>query len=184
MSKNKSLLIIIIVIVSLLIIGCIGYLVFDNSNRINQGKFRVNDAMIQSKVEVEEVQDNIADTKNIADMSLDLTQTNKLSLLLTKDVKIKELYISDITLKEPNLKGNLGLYIKSNEDDILLSECGTRIDVPYEEYQDQYLIEIGVNNNKFLKSAKIPDNVDTVVFDGTILKLLNLNVSDLKFEIS
>lgn len=183
MDSKKSFLTVIIIVVALLILAGVCYLVFDNSDNINQGKFRVNDMMIQSKVNVQEVQEDAQNTKNISDMVLNLTQSNTISILLTKDVKIKELYIDEITIKEPALKGEVGLYLKNKDEAIVINNDISRIDLPYEEYEGQYLIEMYLNNKDFTKLAKIPDGTKSVIFDGTILRLLNINVDDLKFEL-
>lgn len=183
MSKNKSFIIAIIIIASVLILAGVCYLIFDNSDKINQGNVRITDMMVQSRVNVDEVQEEAQNTKSISDMVLNLTQSNTISILLTKDVKIKNIYIDEITIKEPSLKGNIGLYLKNEDEAISFSDNMSRISLPYEEYEGQYLVEIGVNNKEFAKSVKIPDGTSSVTFDGTILKLLSLNVSDLKFEL-
>ncbi len=183
--SNKALLIIFVIIVSILIIAVIFYLLLNNRGRINQGTFRTNDALITSLVTVEEKQEN-KEQSMISDLILDLSQKNVLSLLIPKESEIKEIYIDNIKVKLPTKKGKM--YItqpNSNEKTELLDDMkNKKVEIYTSEKENQYLVEIEIDNLNFAKDVKVPENTKIVKFDGTLISLTGMNVEDLMFEIS
>lgn len=183
--SNKTLLIILVIIVSILIIALVFYLLLNNRGRINQGTFRTNDALITSLVTVEEKQEN-KEQSMISDLILDLSQKNVLSLLIPKESEIKEIYIDNIKTKLPTKKGQL--YItqpNSNEKTELLDDMkNKKVEIYTSEKENQYLVEIEIDNLNFAKDVKVPENTKIVKFDGTLISLTGMNVEDLMFEIS
>lgn len=183
--SNKTLLIILVIIVSILIIALVFYLLLNNKGRINQGTFRTNDALITSLVTVEEKQEN-KEQSMISDLILDLSQKNVLSLLIPKESEIKEIYIDNIKVKLPTKKGKM--YItqpNSNEKTELLDDMkNKKVEIYTSEKENQYLVEIEIDNLNFAKDVKVPENTKIVKFDGTLISLTGMNVEDLMFEIS
>lgn len=183
--SNKTLLIILVIIVSILIIALVFYLLLNNRGRINQGTFRTNDALITSLVTVEEKQEN-KEQSMISDLILDLSQKNVLSLLIPKESEIKEIYIDNIKVKLPTKKGKM--YItqpNSNEKTELLDDMkNKKVEIYTSEKENQYLVEIEIDNLNFAKDVKVPENTKIVKFDGTLISLTGMNVEDLMFEIS
>ena len=183
--SNKTLLIILVIIVSILIIALVFYLLLNNRGRINQGTFRTNDALITSLVTVEEKQEN-KEQSMISDLILDLSQKNVLSLLIPKESEIKEIYIDNIKVKLPTKKGKM--YItqpNSNEKTELLDDMkNQKVNIYTSEKENQYLVEIEIDNLNFAKDVKVPENTKIVKFDGTLISLTGMNVEDLMFEIS
>lgn len=183
--SNKALLIIFVIIVSILIMALVFYLLLNNKGRINQGTFRTNDALITSLVTVEEKQEN-KEQSTISDLILDLSQKNVLSLLIPKESEIKEIYIDNIKVKLPTKKGEM--YItqpNSNEKTELLDDMkNKKVEIYTSEKENQYLVEIEIDNLNFAKDIKVPENTKIVKFDGTLISLTGMNVEDLMFEIS
>lgn len=183
--SNKALLIIFVIIVSILIIAVVFYLLLNNRGKINQGTFRTNDALITSLVTVEEKQEN-KEKSTISDLILDLSQKNVLSLLIPKESEIKEIYIDNIKVKLPTKKGKM--YItqpNSNEKTELLDDMkNKKVEIYTSEKENQYLVEIEIDNLNFAKDVKVPENTKIVKFDGTLISLTGMNVEDLMFEIS
>lgn len=183
--SNKALLIIFVIIVSILIMALVFYLLLNNKGRINQGTFRTNDALITSLVTVEEKQEN-KEQSTISDLILDLSQKNVLSLLIPKESEIKEIYIDNIKVKLPTKKGEM--YItqpNSNEKTELLDDMkNKKVEIYTSEKENQYLVEIEIDNLNFAKDIKVPENTKIVKFDGTLISLTGMNVEDLLFEIS
>lgn len=183
--SNKTLLIILVIIVSILIIALVFYLLLNNRGRINQGTFRTNDVLVTSLVTVEEKQEN-KEQSMISDLILDLSQKNVLSLLIPKESEIKEIYIDNIKVKLPTKKGKM--YItqpNSNEKTELLDDMkNKKVEIYTSEKENQYLVEIEIDNLNFAKDVKVPENTKIVKFDGTLISLTGMNVEDLMFEIS
>ncbi len=183
--SNKTLLIILVIIVSILIIALVFYLLLNNKGRINQGTFRTNDVLVTSLVTVEEKQEN-KEQSMISDLILDLSQKNVLSLLIPKESEIKEIYIDNIKVKLPTKKGKM--YItqpNSNEKTELLDDMkNKKVEIYTSEKENQYLVEIEIDNLNFAKDVKVPENTKIVKFDGTLISLTGMNVEDLMFEIS
>mgnify|MGYP004505605977 FL=1 len=183
--SNKALLIIFVIIVSILIMALVFYLLLNNKGRINQGTFRTNDVLITSLVTVEEKQEN-KEQSTISDLILDLSQKNVLSLLIPKESEIKEIYIDNIKVKLPTKKGKM--YItqpNSNEKTELLDDMkNKKVEIYTSEKENQYLVEIEIDNLNFAKDVKVPENTKIVKFDGTLISLTGMNVEDLMFEIS
>lgn len=183
--SNKTLLITLVIIVSILIIALVFYLLLNNKGRINQGTFRTNDVLVTSLVTVEEKQEN-KEQSMISDLILDLSQKNVLSLLIPKESEIKEIYIDNIKVKLPTKKGKM--YItqpNSNEKTELLDDMkNKKVEIYTSEKENQYLVEIEIDNLNFAKDVKVPENTKIVKFDGTLISLTGMNVEDLMFEIS
>lgn len=183
--NNKALLIILIIIVSIAIIALTFYILLNNKGKINQGTFRTNDALITSLVTVEEKQEN-KEQSMISDLLLDLSQKNVLSLLIPKESEIKEMYIDNIKVKLPNKMGEMYITQPDRNEKTKLSENmkNQRVDIYSSEKENQYLVEIEIDNMDFAKDVKVPENTKIVKFDGTLISLTGMNIDDLKFELS
>lgn len=180
--KNKALTTFFIILVSICIIFCVFYIVLNNTGKINQGMFRTNDAIITSIVTVEEKQANQQESM-ISDLQLDLSQKNVLSMLVTKDSKIKEIYLDNIKTTFPSLKGKMYITQPNVEQKYELIDDMNKVNIYSQDKDNQYLIEIEIDNCDFSTDVKVPEDMQVVRFDGTLLNVTGINVEDLMFKI-
>ena len=183
--NNKALIITSIIIIAVLIVACVFYILLNNTGRINQGFFRTNDVLIKSIVSVEEKQENKEESL-ISDLKLDLSQKNILSMLIPKEEEIKDIYIDSIKLKSPKTVGQMYLTQPNVSDKVIINQDvkNEKVNIYTEEKDNQYLVEIEVDNLNFARDVQVPENTRVVKFDGTLISLTGMNVEDLMFKIS
>lgn len=183
MKGKKTLVVLLIILISIAIIAVIGMLVLKKNTVINQGAFRVNDCIVKSALETDEQEKLTQETTGLADITLNLSQTNTISLLITKEAEATEMYLDEIKISNPNLLGKLYMVQGSLDEIFEIDSDLKRVKITPSEQDGQYLVEIYVGNENFKTNVKIPDNVDVVTFDGSLLKLLDVKIEDLEFEI-
>ena len=183
--NNKALIITSIIIIAVLIVACVFYILLNNTGRINQGFFRTNDVLIKSMVSVEEKQDN-KEQSLISDLKLDLSQKNVISMLIPKEEEIKEIYVDNIKLKSPKTVGQMYLTQPNVSDKVIINQDikNEKVNIYTEEKDNQYLVEIEIDNSNFARDVKVPESTRVVRFDGTLISLTGMNVEDLMFKIS
>lgn len=183
--NNNTLLVFLIILVVVAIITCIFYILLNSKGKINQGVFRTNDVLITSLVTVEEKQEEKEESM-ISDFLLDLSQKNVLSLLIPKESEIKDIYIDNIKIKYPIKMGQMYLTQPNRNDKIILNEDikKEKVNIYTQEKEDQYLVEIEIDNMNFAKDVKVPEDTKVVRFDGTLISLTGMDVKDLMFEMS
>ena len=183
--NNNTLLVFLIILVVVAIIACIFYILLNSKGKINQGVFRTNDVLITSLVTVEEKQEKQEESM-ISDFLLDLSQKNVLSLLIPKESEIKDIYIDNIKIKYPIKMGQMYLTQPNRNDKIILNEDikKEKVNIYTQEKEDQYLVEIEIDNMNFAKDVKVPEDTKVVRFDGTLISLTGMDVKDLMFEMS
>lgn len=183
--NNNTLLVFLIILVVVAIIACIFYILLNSKGKINQGVFRTNDVLITSLVTVEEKQEKQEESM-ISDFLLDLSQKNVLSLLIPKESEIKDIYIDNIKIKYPIKMGQMYLTQPNRNDKIILNEDikKEKVNIYTQEKEDQYLVEIEIDNMNFAKDVKVPEDTKVVRFDGTLISLTGMDVKDLMFEVS
>ena len=183
--NNNTLLVFLIILVVVAIIACIFYILLNSKGKINQGVFRTNDVLITSLVTVEEKQEKQEESM-ISDFLLDLSQKNVLSLLIPKESEIKDIYIDNIKIQYPIKMGQMYLTQPNRNDKIILNEDikKEKVNIYTQEKEDQYLVEIEIDNMNFAKDVKVPEDTKVVRFDGTLISLTGMDVKDLMFEVS
>ena len=183
--NNKTLLVFLIILVVVAIIACIFYILLNSKGKINQGVFRTNDVLITSLVTVEEKQEKQEESM-ISDFLLDLSQKNVLSLLIPKESEINDIYIDNIKIKYPIKMGQMYLTQPNRNDKIILNEDikKEKVNIYTQEKEEQYLVEIEIDNMNFAKDVKVPEDTKVVRFDGTLISLTGMDVKDLMFEVS
>lgn len=183
--NNNTLLVFLIILVVVAIIACIFYILLNSKGKINQGVFRTNDVLITSLVTVEEKQEEKEESM-ISDFLLDLSQKNVLSLLIPKESGINDIYIDNIKIKYPIKMGQMYLTQPNRNDKIILNEDikKEKVNIYTQEKEDQYLVEIEIDNMNFAKDVKVPEDTKVVRFDGTLISLTGMDVKDLMFEVS
>lgn len=183
MKGKKSLVVLLIILISIAIIAIIGMLVLKKNTVINQGAFRVNDCIVKSTLDTDEQEKLTQETTGLADITLNLSQTNTISLLITKEADATDMYLDEIKISSPNLKGKLFLAQGGLDEVYEVNSELNRVKITPSEQDGQYLVEVNVSNENFKNDVKVPDDVDVVTFDGTLLKLLDVKVEELEFEI-
>ncbi|MEG0873515.1 MAG: hypothetical protein RSE00_00700 [Clostridia bacterium] len=193
MKKTKNIIIIIIIAMSIALIVGISIKLLDTTGTINQGNFRINDAVITSSVDVIEAdeqekttqQESNAENKSqgLSALTLNLSQNNKIALLVTKDMEAEQIYIDNISFRAPEKKGIFTIEQKGKEEKISLDEEIQPIKINKEIIEDQYYIELLIKNQDFLKNAKIPESNKSVTYDGTVLKILDIKLAQIQFFI-
>ena len=171
-SKNVFF-ILVAMIASAVILAFLIQLLLKNS-KINQGKYRVSDAIITSQTEF------IDKSKETGTWSYDVYQSNSLSLLVSAGAEISRAYISDIHASKSSIEisqQNSDIAVFANEEAVLelasdVSEDG------------EILYEINIKNKGALNNFEISSDVNEIKHDATIFKLANITNSDLQFDIS
>lgn len=179
MDKSKFFTAVITIGISAIILLSIVYFTFNN-NKINQGDFRISDAVLSSIVELEDKSQNENEWK------YDISQSNKISMLVQKigDCAVKEVYIDNIKVKTKN---TVNVYIEQDKYDLLYEYKDVKnkkINIYAEETQDgNYLVEFDIKNKNAVKDFIVPEGTKEVRHDGTILNIANVAISQIKFKV-
>ena len=181
MKKSKAMSIIIIVVVSILLILLLAKLLLDGNDDINQGSFRVNDLVIESSLDVEELTSQDENASGFDSISLNLSQRNNISMLVANKAKIKDIYIDNLSISMPKSEGNVVFYQNGAEEE-KIDISAEQIKIYQDEQEGQILINLNIDNLDFLKDVKLPSDTKMVTYDGTLIKTLNLNLNDLKIK--
>lgn len=179
MKKNRFIPFL-IVILSITLLIVVYKFVFNPEGKINAGTFRVNDVVIKSVVDVVEIESQDA-PKSISDIKFNTSQNNEITLLIAKENEAKSIYIDNIKVKSSSSDGEIKVSEGSKE--LISLNQSDKINIYPIEENGQYLIKLNINNVDFLKNANVPSNSEAVTFDGTMLKLMNIKISDIKLEV-
>lgn len=181
MEKKKIFKMLIVLIISIAIVMLITTFLLDTTGKINQGNFRVNDVVIESKLDILQKQE--IEVSELSNMLLDISQTNTLSLLIASNVDIKEANITNIEIDLPVKLGSMFIE-QSGQEKIYNLTDDTVVNIYPEEKDEQYSIDLNIVNENCLTDVNVPSNTNVVTFDGTILELLNQKYEDFVFNIS
>lgn len=195
--KNKRFLTIILLLISLVIVILMSMFLLDTTGKINQGHFRISDFVVSSTVVVEDKKktpDEIevsTETKDqainsLSDLLLDISQKNEIMFLVTtsESVEASQMYIDNVKIDYPNLAESMFIY-QNTENMIDLKTKDIKIDLVKEDKEGQYLVKLNVDNINCIRDATITNSeLSSVKFDGTILNLINKDISDFMFELS
>lgn len=188
MKKNTNKFIfLIIVIVSIALIVAISTYVLDTTGKVNQGNFRINDLVIKSTVDVKDKETTKEDaTLNLSDMTLDISQNNLISILISKlnNAEVTSAYIDNIVAKVPQKKGTVTLSQGAQDVRSDLSSNLDRVSLNVAKQDDgQYLINLNVDNTNLLTNAKLPEGINSITYDGTILAALGIKTEELNISL-
>ena len=179
MEKSKFFTIVITIIVAAAILITLINIIFDNS-KINQGDFRVSDTIISSIVKLEDK------SENENGWTFDVSQSNKVSMLIASNsnTKIKEVYIDKVHVTS---KKNVNIYIEQEKYNTSYSYSdikNKKVNIYTEEKENgNYLVEFDVLNKNIMKDYMVPDEIKEIRYDGTILNLAGIAVSDITFDL-
>lgn len=182
MKKKKAIITLLVTILSiaLIILVCIYFL--DNTGKVNQGNFRINDAVLESYITAQETQeDNVTELSNIV---MNITQENKLSLLIANNSNISSMYIDNISTTAPEKLGELKIKQEGKEDSIDCFNKEGKYDLNVQKKDEQYFVELKITNNNCLQNVNVPSETKVIKYDGTILDLLNRKIEEFKFSIT
>ncbi len=183
MDKVKGLSIIIIAILSVVLTVFIANKLLDTTGEVNQGNYRVSDAIVESSATLEEVQDDKTKLENLSDMVFDVSQTNTISILVDYTVEASEVRLENFKVTEPMLKGKFNICQKDHEKYDITPEL-TTIPVYLEESDGKYIIRLLLDNDKVITSKSVSNETERVQYDATIFKTLGINTDELKFNVS
>ena len=88
MKKLNVFVLILSVLVAVAIIVVVVTFALDTTGKVNQGNFRINDAVLTSMLSVTETNSKGDEPTEIADMLFNVSQTNRLSLLISKTQEV------------------------------------------------------------------------------------------------
>ncbi len=176
---NKKKLIFFVIIVSLIITVVVSMMLLDTTGSVNQGNFRINDMVINSYAKINE-KDTNENAENISDLIFSLSQRNKIDILVAKNIEASRIYIDSIRFNEPIKKGNLNIFQTGTEQKYDLNSDLKIIEITPIQKDDQYYIELNIDNENFMDDVKAPEDTKKITFDGTFLNDLNIKADDLQ----
>ena len=177
MDKRKIFWWFVTVIVAIIILLIIVKLVF-KSGSVNEGKFRVVDALITSTAELTDK------TSQNGHWSLNISQKNMLSILIKagKDASIEKMYITDAKVTGNK---NILFYLLNSETRLGLTRKKQEMDIEYViDDNGNIKLEFIALNENILKNWKVPENVKEIICDGRIFETAGLDIDDLGFTLS
>ncbi|MDD3303389.1 MAG: hypothetical protein PHP54_00535 [Clostridia bacterium] len=182
MEKKKPMMIFIVAVLSIALIALISIYFLNNTGKINQGNFRINDAVLESYITIEEKQeDTVTELSHIV---MNLSQENKLSFLITKNVAISDIYIDKLSVNKPEKLGKLYINQNNKEESIDCFDKEGKYNITAQEKDNQYLVELKIVNQNCMQDVNVPNETKVLKYDGTLLELLNRKISDFTFHLS
>lgn len=173
-SNSKNIFFILVaIIISAVILAVLIQLLLVNS-KVNQGKYRVSDAIITSDTKF------IDKSKETGTWSYDVYQSNLLSLLVSTGSEISRAYISDISATDSNIEVS-----QQDFDGAVYANTGSDLELAFDISEDgNVLYEINIINKGVLNNFEISSDVEEIKHDASIFKLAGISNSDLQFDIS
>lgn len=177
MDKKKIFIAMVTIIISLAILVIVINLIFNNNSKINQGKFRVSDALLTSSAILKE------ETKG--EWTFDISQNNKLALLIqsVENTKIKEIYLEKIRV---NGKEDINIYIEQLNHKLSYKYeeiKNKRVNIYADEQENGYLVELDIINKDVVTDFTIPEDIKVVRHDGTMLNIAGIKASEVIFRL-
>ena len=183
MDKVKGLSIIIVVIVSILITILIAGLLLDTTGKVNQGNYRVSDIVIESSATVTEVQDTSVKIDKLSGLVFDVSQTNEITIMIEASTKASSIMLDNINVSEPKIKGKMSLMQKDYEKNEITPDFKS-MPIRMEEEDGQYKIVLLIDNENLITDRSVSDDKEKIPYSAEILKLWDISVSDVQFDLS
>lgn len=177
MDKQKMFWGLLTLIIGGIVLAIVINLVFV-SDKINEGKFRVSDAILTSSAEL------TSKTEQNNKWSVNVSQRNQLSLLITpaSEAKIAKIYLTDLKVEGTN---NIVFYMLNSENKLHLDNNGQKLDVEYLlDENNQIKLEFVALNENMLKNWEVPENIKEIIYDGRIFKTAGMTLKDIQFKLS
>lgn len=177
---NKILTLVIIVLSIGIAYFTIGF-VLKKYAKVNEGNYRFTDMVVTSTVDVKDNIEN--ELTSVSDINISLNQNNKISFYITKSIDMSEIYIDNIKVEYPQKLGQIYFSQLNVEGKKKIEEISNlKLEPTIKE--NEYYIELNINNEYFLENVKVPENPSTFKFDGTILNYYNIFANDITFKLS
>ena len=183
MDKVKGLSIIIVVIVSILITILIAGLLLDTTGKVNQGNYRVSDIVIESSATVTEVQDTSVKIDKLSGLVFDVSQTNEITIMVEANTKASSIMLDNINISEPKITGKMSLMKKDYEKNEITPDFKS-MPIRMEEEDGQYKIVLLIDNENLITDRSVSDDKEKIPYSAEILKLWDISVSDVQFDLS
>lgn len=179
--KNITMwLISLTIAVALLVI--VSKAIFSGFNGINEGSFRVTDAILTSTANVEDV------NGDMAKWEINISQINRLALLIQgmDDSKISKVEVEKMKIEKKPKIGNLYISEPRTKEVKDIENSGSEsVAVYVDKKQDgSNLIEIDILNKDIIKNFAISEEIKEIRHDGTAIALAGKSMKDVNFKVS
>ncbi len=182
MSKNNIMTWLISGAIAIILLMVISKLIFSGINGLNEGQFRVTDAILTSTAIVEDIN---SDTSK---WEINISQNNRLALLIQgmDSAKISKVEIDKIKVIRSPRVGEI--YIsepRTKETKSIENSKSESVAVYVDKRQDgSNLIEIDILNKDIVKNYGVPEEINELRHDGTAISIANKTIEDIQFKIS
>ncbi len=176
MDKQKIFYCFLTVILSVIAFQLTLKLVFE-TDKINEGKFRVTDAVLLSEVQL------VDKTSTEKGWCISASQYNRLTFLITpaSTAKVKKVYISDLKVKGGQ---DIVFYIKDNETRLTLNRLPQTLEVEHEiDENGQMKIDMIALNENILKNWVVPEHIKEIRCDGKLFETAGIPLSTVQFDL-
>jgi hypothetical protein len=176
MDSQRIFNILLTIILSLILFIFTLKLVF-NTDKINEGKFRLIDAVVASVAELVDK----TDVNNA--WSLNVSQRNTITLLImpASDAKISRIYLSEI---KTNSKNPIEFYALNDENRITLNNEPQRLNLDFAlEENGQVRLDLVALNENVLRDWRVPAEIKEILCDGRIFNVAGMSLKDLQFNL-
>ncbi len=177
MDKQKIFYYFLTVILCIIAFNLTLKLVF-KTDQINEGKFRVTDAVLLSEVQL------VDKTTTENGWSLNVSQNNRLTFLITpmSSATVKRIYITDLKVKGGQ---DIVFYVKDNETRLTLNRLPQTLDIEYViDENGQIKIDLIALNENVLKNWVVPEHIKEIRCDGKIFETAGISLNTIKFDLS
>lgn len=182
MNKKNLIMWLIAFIISVSLLIFISNKIFYVANGVNEGQFRVIDAILTSNVNVEDVNED--KTK----WEINVSQNNNLSILIKgmDNAKMTKVEVDKIKIKKTPKIGTIYLSSpRTKEMKNVINNKNESVAIYIEEKESNtYFIEIDIINKDIIKNFVLPDTTKEIRHDGTVIAMANKKISDVYFELS
>lgn len=182
MDKKNIVMWIVTILITIALLMFISKLVFSGANSLNEGPFRVTDAIVTSSAEVEDINDvkekweiNISQTNRVSILikGMDNIEISKVEIDKMKIInkpKIGDLYLSEPKTKEvKNVKtdgsDNVAVYVEKKTD-------------------GNNLIELDIINKDIINNFIVKEETKELRHDATAIALAGKTLKDISFKVS
>ena len=183
MKKTSFFIAVIVIFVSILAIYGIVTVMMDNTGKINQGTYSINDVMSKSTIVYNEKEIKNEGKNGLSDISFDLTQDNLLSVLVAKNVNAKRIYINNVNISTPKYHGNMYISQNNTEEKISNDSAEKELNIYPDELDGEYFFELKIVNENIIQNASLPSDLKVATFDGTLLRDLSVSEQDVTFKV-
>lgn len=181
MNKKNLIMWVISLTVAVALLIIISKLIFSGINKLNQGQFRVTDAIVTSTATVEDV------SNDKAKWEINISQKNRLSLLIQgmDEAKISKVEIDNMKIINKPKVGALYISEPRTKEVKDIQSNNDSVAIYVDKKPDgSNMIEIDILNKDIIKNFVIAEGVKEIRHDGTAIGLVGKTISDISFKVS